>query len=63
MKKIIILDFNSGKVHIYRYPAKKGKGITKFYKTPEEYLQENTDHQISNCDWMVCEDDMKINIH
>lgn len=47
MKKLIVLDFTSGEVHVYSFRENK--------KESEEILMEN-DHQVSNCEWMVTED-------
>lgn len=44
MKKLIVLDFITGEVHVYSF--KEGK------KEPEEILIEKN-HSVSNCEWMV----------
>lgn len=47
MKKLIVLDFTSGEVHVYSFREKK--------KEPEDILMHNN-HQVSNCEWMVTEE-------
>lgn len=63
MKKVIVLDFNSWEVHVYNYRTTKGKGITQYYTDVKDYLREHTEHQLSNCQWMVLDEKAVINIH
>lgn len=53
MKKIIILDFETGEVHIYNYSDKED--------SDEDFLR-SIGHSPSNCQWMIVPD-LKLQIH
>jgi hypothetical protein len=54
--KIIILDFNTGKVHIYAYDLNIWGDCIEFLESDEINLNSN------NCQWMVV-NNLKIEIH
>ena len=56
MKKIIILDFNSGTVHIHNYDS-------NLYPEAEDYVLE-LGYQLGNIDYMVSADEeLEITYH
>lgn len=53
MKKLIVLDFSTGEVHLYSFNERK--------KEAEEMLDDNN-HSENNCQWMICSE-IKLTIH
>jgi len=53
MVKLIVLDSNTGEVHVYSWDVEKC--------SCEEFIEEQG-HQVSNCDWMTVTE-LKITIH
>ncbi len=60
MKKIIILDFESGEVHVFNYDSNIFEDFSDFV------IVINEEHDLNlrekNCQWMIV-DDLNIQIH
>ena len=59
MKKIILLDFGTGEVHVFSYDSAA-------YEDAEQFIQEMVEKEIitgtSGCEWMIV-DKLNIQIH
>lgn len=60
MKKIIILDFETGEVYVYPYDENITEGYEEYYELLNEKF--DTNFSDSNCQCMIV-DDLIINIH
>jgi hypothetical protein len=60
MKKIIILDFESGEVHVFNYDSNIFEDFSDFVIVINEEYDLNLREK--NCQWMII-DDLNIMIH